>query len=332
MSATARARGARFEGRASVPGKPPVRRSGFATYEQAEQWAHRREAELLGNEPPSDGLVETWGELVSWGWSNHYRHGKTVKTTRSLLASVTAHWGEGKRLVSINDSAMRGLVDGLRAQGNAPSSLTRKLAVVMKLLRLAELEGWLARLPRVPTLPKQSRQRVRWITESEQGDLLDGLSDTSFDHFSLALFLVETGCRVSEALDLQWKDYRSTAEGPVVDLWETKDGKHRTVPLTSCAVEVLEPFKGLPKGPFAHIQYPQFITAWNKVRKTMGLSDDRDFVPHVLRHTFASRLVQRGASLLAVKELLGHSSLEQTMVYAHLAPSNLRATVDLLAQ
>ena len=62
----------------------------------------------------------------------------------------------------------------------------------------------------------------------------------------------------------------------------------------------------------------------------MEWANDKEAVPHALRHTFCSRLVQRGVPILTVKELAGHLSLETTLRYAHLAPHNLVDAVNLL--
>jgi site-specific recombinase XerD len=66
------------------------------------------------------------------------------------------------------------------------------------------------------------------------------------------------------------------------------------------------------------------------MREHLGLDRDEQFVIHALRHTFASRLVQRGVELATVSKLLGHRSLLTTMRYAHLAPHNLQAAVEVL--
>ena len=81
---------------------------------------------------------------------------------------------------------------------------------------------------------------------------------------------------------------------------------------------------------------PDTGTRWIDIKKGWGsalkVSGVRDFTFHDLRHTFASRLVQRGVSLKAVQELLGHSNIKTTMRYAHLAPDNLRSAVEVLSE
>jgi site-specific recombinase XerD len=62
----------------------------------------------------------------------------------------------------------------------------------------------------------------------------------------------------------------------------------------------------------------------------MQWDDDKQAVPHALRHTFVSRLVQRGVPILSVKELAGHKTIDVTLKYAHLAPHNLKSAIDVL--
>ena len=62
----------------------------------------------------------------------------------------------------------------------------------------------------------------------------------------------------------------------------------------------------------------------------IGLGDDTDFVPHCLRHTCASRLVQKGVHLQVVQQWLGHRAIQTTLRYAHLAPKNLNSARDVL--
>jgi site-specific recombinase XerD len=71
---------------------------------------------------------------------------------------------------------------------------------------------------------------------------------------------------------------------------------------------------------------------WSRLRTAMKLSGDKQFVPYALRHTCASRLIQRGQSLRVVGDWLGHKSLSITMRYAHLSPTNLLDAVKVLTE
>jgi site-specific recombinase XerD len=74
----------------------------------------------------------------------------------------------------------------------------------------------------------------------------------------------------------------------------------------------------------------QVENAWKWVRKQMGLEQDKEFVPHHLRHSFASRLAGKDISLYIIKELLGHSTIQVTEKYAHLSPAKLAEAVTVL--
>jgi site-specific recombinase XerD len=78
------------------------------------------------------------------------------------------------------------------------------------------------------------------------------------------------------------------------------------------------------------IDRDQAENAWTWVRKTMGLSGDKEFVMHALRHTTATRLIDKGIDLYTVKEWLGHSTVQVTERYAHLNPSKLAHAASVL--
>lgn len=125
---------------------------------------------------------------------------------------------------------------------------------------------------------------------------------------------------------------RSVVEG-VVDT--PKSGKSRKIPLNDTVVEVLKAHKHLRSEQVfcqedgsmltdGQIKWPLY-----RIRRRAGIVD---VAWHDLRHSFASHLAMKGKSLKAIQELLGHSTIEMTMRYAHLAPAVLRDAVDALDQ
>ena len=137
-------------------------------------------------------------------------------------------------------------------------------------------------------------------------------------------FQADTGLRVSETLSLRWEDIQNN----VAVLTDTKGDKPRGVPLTKAAQNSVQNASGTC-GPFDWATKSHIRKWWSKIRLHMEW-DDKQAVPHALRHTFVSRLVQRGVPILLVKELAGHKTIDVTLRYAHLAPHNLQSAIEAL--
>ena len=142
-----------------------------------------------------------------------------------------------------------------------------------------------------------------------------------------------TGLRDSELRNLRWKDVDLDEQMLVVRCG--KGRKDRVVPLCKRVCETLRKVSRDIRDSHVFVnpetgeQYKRCFnnTSWKKALRD---SDITHFRFHDLRHTFASRLAQRGVSILIIKELMGHSSITVTMRYAHLAPNDARDAVKVL--
>lgn len=154
------------------------------------------------------------------------------------------------------------------------------------------------------------------------------------DHVTpLVLLALNTGLRRGELLALRWADVDLTGASLAVRGADAKTGETRHVPLNSDIVTVLKAWRGTDErgGYVFAMSNGKAIdgtkTSWLGVAKAAGLTDFRF---HDLRHSFASKLVQRGVDLNTVRELLGHADLKMTLRYAHLAPAVKAAAVERL--
>jgi integrase len=233
----------------------------------------------------------------------------------------------GERFSAFDQSTLDNLVGTLRQRGNSNATINRKMAALSKLLRKAHKMGDIHSLPEFRR-QKERAGRIRFLEKDEEARLFAAIRSRSEDAYRLSIFLVDTGCRLGEALGLIWNDLQPTR----VSFWITKSGRSRTIPLTLRAREVVA-FSGegrRPKGPFAMLNQPQFRQIWNEAKMEVGLGADEQVVPHILRHTCASRLVQGGIDIRRVQMWLGHQTLQMTMRYAHLATNDLDSCVVVL--
>ena len=243
--------------------------------------------------------------------------------------------GDSTRVQDVNVKSLNGLVAILKGRGLTPAGVNRKLAALNTMLRVAQTEG---HIDSVPTIARQREPegRTRVLTDAEYSKLLDGMP---LAYRGLVSWLADSGMRVSEALRLRWEDIVKqdltpdglAAKGEVVTalVRNTKGGRPRAIPLTA-RLRNLVAVRHDGFGPFTRLSQSSFNKAWKQAREEAGLGDDKEVVPHILRHTCASRLLSKGASLPVIKQWLGHANIQTTMRYAHLDTRSMQAAMSLL--
>ena len=238
---------------------------------------------------------------------------------------------------------LRGYLAALHEAGYAKTSIARKLACLRSFYRFGQREAWVDHNPaKALRNPRKTRKLPHFLTTTEVGKLLAappsnqplGLRDRA-----ILETLYSAGLRVSELVGLCDGDL--DFEQGIVRV-RGKGRKERIAPLGSYAVRALGRWLKIrklsakePTGREAPVFVNRFgsrLTARSVGRmlekhlQHAGL-DDRTS-PHTLRHSFATHLLDRGADIRSVQELLGHKSLETTQIYTHLSTSNLRAAYE----
>jgi integrase len=231
----------------------------------------------------------------------------------------------GQRFSGFSQEMLDHVVGALRERGNSNATINRKMAALSKLLRKAYKMGDIHSLPEFRR-QKERAGRIRFLEHDEEDRLFSLIRARCEDSHRLSVFLVDTGARLGEAIGLTWNDLQQDR----VTFWITKSGRSRTVPLTRRAKQATEIGKRGSKGPFEMLSQVRFRAIWNEAKMEAGLATDTQVVPHILRHTCASRLVRGGVDIRRVQMWLGHQTLQMTMRYAHLATNDLDACVKVL--
>lgn len=164
---------------------------------------------------------------------------------------------------------------------------------------------------------KVDERPPRWYSPDELTRILAGIDDEEFRDF--VELLLHTGARLSELFYLRPADV--DLENRMITFRRSKT-RWRSVPMDERAAEIL----WRRKLPWRWSRPNALSVIWRRYADKIGLSGRL----HDLRHSFASYLVSRGVHMAVVKELLGHTDIKTTMIYAHLSPEHLREAVDVL--
>ncbi|WP_028323320.1 tyrosine-type recombinase/integrase [Desulfatirhabdium butyrativorans] len=184
-------------------------------------------------------------------------------------------------------------------------------------------------------IPKFDNKRQRYLSPVECDKLLEALGKRSDVTYRMALLSLDAGLRFSEIAGLQWQNVDLVRE--TLALMDTKSGRNRTVYMTDRVKAMLA---GMPKAAPDALVFPdQNGNRIKHISKTFdevvadlglnhGIDDDRlKCVFHSLRHTHASRLLESGADIYRVKELLGHANVTTTERYSHVTADRLRSAI-----
>jgi integrase/recombinase XerC len=233
----------------------------------------------------------------------------------------------------VDDVDVRVLADWIadlgRARGRgrlAPATISRKLVAVRSLLRYTL--GY-ERVPDAPMAPRQ-RRRLPDAPKVEEVDAivarLDGEGPLALRNQALVELVYSAGLRSAEAIGLDLGDVDFEQE--LVHVREGKGGKDRIVPLGEEAAHLVARYLREARPQLARrAENALFLSARGRRLDTSTL---RRLVPHPhrLRHAFATHLLEGGADLRTIQELLGHASLSTTQIYSHVDAKRLRRVYD----
>lgn len=280
-----------------------------------------------------EAIALTFQTPAKHGWRGSKSEGAANKNTAFLLD----HFGKNKLLGSITNEDIADFSQAMVDRGNSGATVNRKLAALSKVMTLAMRRG---RIQSKPLFDRheESKGRIRWLKPKEEEVALRLITQWSQqDFWDVFVVLTDTGLRCGELWSLERQDVN--VEQKFLTVWEHKNktGVTRSVPMTLRVREVMvrrvkEPSSSDDTD--VDLVFPfdnsWLRVKWSRLRGQMGLKKDPQFVPHMLRHTCASRLVQNGVQLQVVKEWLGHKGLTMTMRYAHLAPTQLLTAMKVL--
>jgi integrase len=296
--------------------------------------------QALHGEPLAQGMA-TLGETADRYYLEHLkphaRRAKSLDGERIMLwALVRRLGGSGVRLEEIGSAQVANLKAALLAEGKAKATVNRYLSVLSALLKKASREWGLRTASPTIQLFRLDNARTRVLSAEEEVRLLADLELHNPPLLALVRFLLGTGARLGEALNLTWEDAQLEGPLPKAVFRLTKNGGTRAVPLNASLVEMLKHARRV-KGCSSVFLSKVSGGTWGPYKQPHSgfafacrRAQVHDLRIHDLRHTFASRLVERGASLYQVGALLGHRDPRMTARYSHLSGESLHAAVLLL--
>jgi len=219
-----------------------------------------------------------------------------------------------------------------------PKTVNGLRTILAQLFNYGIKEGYLSNNPVKGTkrFRLNGKKMVEYFTDEELEKIWSQLDEYWVEPLK---FIFHTGLRKGEWINLKWNNVNLEGTPPSITIissatWQTKTGESRVIPLNDEALEIIKKQRGknseyvftLKNGSKIHPDKP-----YHKLKKALndlGLKGDI----HKLRHTFASQLVMGGENIYTVSKLLGHSDVQTTQIYAHLAPDYLKSAVDKLVK
>lgn len=254
----------------------------------------------------------------------------------------------GKALAETDNRDIQAFIHHLGEEGMSAASRARRLSAIRQLFKFLLAEEVIKLDPTEGIAgPRRERPLPRTLSIAEVDRLINAAAQTCEGQDGRALFralrfyclleiLYATGMRVSELVSLP----RTVLRGdPRVLTIKGKGGRERLVPLNPAARAALEryvavsgrfdnsPWLFASKSAEGHVTRQGFALDLKACAEQAGLDAER-VSPHVLRHAFASHLLDRGADLRAVQQLLGHADISTTEIYTHVLQERLKRLVN----
>lgn len=284
------------------------------------------------------------GDTDSFGrGSSGPKAGQPAVTVDGSSIAVAVETSVQAKLREVTQEQIKLFLGYLNDQQYSKSTIARKLATLRSFYKFCLRRGYVESHPLAAIrTPKQEKRLPKFLELEQITALLSAPDDTTLlgarDRAMLEV-LFSTGVRVSELVDLNFADV--DFEGGVIRV-RGKGKKQRTTPIGPTAIAAIRRYIDLRRADARAATFDQAALFVNKhgqrlstrsVRRKLdkylqaaGL--DPSISPHTLRHSFATHMLNNGADLRSVQELLGHQSLSTTQVYTHLTTPRLKEAYD----
>ena len=250
-----------------------------------------------------------------------------------------------KTVDDLNDELIDNFIYEQSLNDLKSSTISRRISTIKNFFLFLENEKIATNLVKEVILPKKEKHIPTFLSIDEIKNLLnvfDETKPTEYRDKTMVLVMYSAGLRVSELINLEKRSINF--EEKLITL-KGKGNKERFVPLNYIALEYLNNYlsqnknnKVFSKSKYLFInkkdgkpltrQY--FFVELNKYAKRAGI--DKKISPHTLRHSFATHLLENGADLRVVQELLGNSKIETTQIYTHLSTKKILDALDLYSK
>jgi len=308
-------------------GMPRVRRTGFATKEDAELFErehlakHRTRYEQNLDKRTLKELIEAWFMYHGINLADGERRRRALLAMATELGNPVASQLTAEQFVQYR---YRKTQEKDSITFKTFNNLHGYLAAVFNRLRKLKVINYSAPICEVDFVKIQERQ-LSYLSLSQIDELLQSISRhcVNLSTWYVTQICLRTGARWSEAEKLKRKQLHNGR----VTFEFTKSKKTRTVPLDPTFYRQLEIFADY-KNPEDRL-FDNCIGAFRRAVKRTDLNLPRGQMTHILRHSFASYFVMSGGSIVSLQKILGHADINMTMRYAHLAPDHLQDAVTL---
>lgn len=292
----------------------------------------------LGFEKKDESLIRLFEEFRTYSKTNHSPN--TQKRYRAIVDHFQRFLSNYPFITKMSQLNPKIFEDFKRFRFEEEAenrTINMELKTLRSIFNLAKNWGYTKENPTdgIRMLKITNHITPRFLSEGEIKKLLDNCDGWLYPIFYTFL---NTGMRKSELLNLEWSDMDFDRRKIIIrvkDNWRPKTSE-REIPINNGLFDLLKKHKETTKrGSYVFHNKEGIRIAENRLRKRLMALTKRCGFPdvtklHTLRHTFASHLVMKGVDLPTVKKLMGHSKIETTMIYAHLADAHVDKAVEKL--
>lgn len=267
---------------------------------------------------------------------------QTIQDYKDDFLQFQRYYPEKKEVKDLNKDDLNDFSYDQAINGLSPATIARRIATIKNFYMFLESDGIAKNIISDEIiLPKKEKNLPKVLSEEEVQSLLNGpdqSTEKGIRDFAILEILYSCGLRVSEAANLQISQINEQEE--IINVFG-KGKKERIVPIRKSALKALKRYISEVRSKHLVIDKKNVFIAKNGkamsrqaiynvvVKNAKDVGIQKEIHPHTLRHSFATHLLDNGADLRVVQELLGHTNVGTTQIYTHVTTKTLVKSYDL---